>query len=351
MSHGICVAGPPGFEPGVSGSEGRRVLQATPRAHLFMGLREFKRVKVAVLILAILVESAVLLMLVGEIGRKNERIASLLDTVSQQDRVLRDLNERVRYLEQTVEGLEEDYNELFTRYLSLRNLCSDVNSVISWIEMNSRVNVEGLKRCKRGDRIVLPCVAVLNREMGIEYRRDMGDSLKPVEKTLKAGGDCEDIALLFAAEYRALGGYPVAAVEGKGNLVVYTEGDRAYYIEGARPVRLEGKNAYVVCGDFNGGHCVVAFCKERYRGGDLGFFDSCDFVEPQDGFLTAKPSQYYLAISENDLCTPRYCVSQIPKIIREMAPTKMGMRRLSSVERRSPRSSANMAATDTARAR
>ncbi len=316
-----------------------------------MGLREFKRVKVAVLILAILVESAVLLMLVGEIGRKNEKIVNLLDTISRQDRALRDLNERVKYLEQTVESLEEDYNELFTRYLNLRNLCSDVNSVISWIEMNSKVNVGGLERCKREDRIILPCIAVLNREMGIEYRRDMGDSLKPVEETLETGGDCEDIALLFAAEYRSLGGYPVAAVEGEGNLVLYTEGDRAYYIEGARPVKLDGRNVYVVCGDFNGGHCVVAFCKKRYQGGDLEFFDSCDFVESQDGFLTPKPSRYYLVISENDLCTPRYCISQIPRIIREMAPTKMGMRRLSSVERRSPRSSANMAATETARAR
>ncbi len=144
--------------------------------------------------------------------------------------------------------------------------------------------------------IMLQCIRLVNKEYnGLEYIPDYDkDYLYSIDEFFdRGGGDCEDWAFFFAAEYR----YIVNKVSGSDLLLeVLDEGkdmncgnkqcNWVWY--DSRRIRWVNKpNIYVVCGSQGwGGHCMVGFTNYSLDSSVniSSMLESSYFVEPQSGF-------------------------------------------------------------------
>lgn len=184
------------------------------------------------------------------------------------------------------EGLGDEF---YTR--SFERVCSNINS----------------NRCE----IDLNCIVSYNDcHENLKYLYDINEELISVEDFYsKGGGDCEDFAMFFKAEYNYLMNRCLENEQENITLVSWKHSDKSwdevylkfcsdeyyyYYLPYAKETPLPQNYIYsnIVCGsiyDLNtgevGGHCLNAFTKEKIKSiEDIEeMLDGAPLVEPQTG--------------------------------------------------------------------
>jgi hypothetical protein len=200
-----------------------------------------------------------------------------------------------------------------------------INESIQWFRENSniktvedsRIRWQLKQHCIRMDpdtcKIRLGCFPFVNDYLNeIKYEPDIltgrADYLKNLSLILESkGGDCEDISLLFAAEYNYLAEECLKNRYSRSQIRLYSyipdnilkysisydeESEIKYFIPKAKSVDVsEGDNyIYIVCGTFAGqefGHCVIAVSSSEIRNSQEVYskLDRAALIEPQNGML------------------------------------------------------------------
>jgi len=204
--------------------------------------------------------------------------------------------------------LKQDYGKLSDKntvdiqraLTQFRDFEINVRESMKWFTLNRNINASSrytdikgqLNTCMTLDNntceIALDCIHNINEDNKMEYKTDdasvaRDDFLKSLALIYdQKGGDCEDISLLFTAEYNYLVDQCTAAgVKRKKVNVVTNDQD------------LKGNYMYVVCGGFDpqevvsgyGGHCVVALTKMPIllTSDVYPYLKEAALVEPQNG--------------------------------------------------------------------
>ena len=242
---------------------------------------------------------------------------------------VKELNESFSELESRHDKLLNDYSKLAGDYSRINDMVYGTISRVSefkqelrdkmqWYRNNSNtentesadlLNYKMNKLCIRMSEnlceIKLVCLAYLAK---ISYRYDADffgevDFIQSIENTINKGyGDCEDVSLLFTAQYNYVydrcieKGYNNSQLKlitiGGGKGIVYPtfneEPDQSYFTN-AEEIELDSGYvyAYPVCGGEVGakdGHCVVAFMKNEIKNSsDIGpRFEDIILTEPQN---------------------------------------------------------------------
>lgn len=256
-------------------------------------------------------------------------------------------------VEEEKETVEKEKSELMQNYSQLKKEVNTTIKIItkfekdlrwsmSWFKDNS--NLDSVEMGKLKENLADHCLRVSSVDctiklsclpwvnwyfFDIDYRSDdvacSGECLLDLKTTINnSGGDCEDLAVLFAAEYNYLVGECLSAGIGrpKIELMSFAAGDAkhyvtywdSYYLPGSTDKPLPEGYSYIypVCGLFSGvegGHCaVVATNKPIGESGDIdetvreGYF-----IESENGefMYTAKNrwdrTYLYYIFLENDL--------------------------------------------------
>jgi len=206
-----------------------------------------------------------------------------------------------------------------------------IDESIQWFKINNNIkNIEAgfipsqLKtHCVLMDaqcKIKLGCLPFINDyKNNIKYETDIEavgkeDFLKNLSLILEnKGGDCEDISLLFVAEYNYLVDYCLDEGYTRDEIKLYAyvpdpnqnyhvsydkTSDVEYYLPKAKPVDVStGSNyPYIVCGTFTGqdfGHCVVAFADSEIKTSKEIFskLKNANLIEPQNGMYIGNINQ------------------------------------------------------------
>lgn len=187
-----------------------------------------------------------------------------------------------------LEEFERTVRESMSWFTSNNNL----NSTNTYIQIKDQLKKECLNTAQSQDvcEIKLDCIYNVNQKNGISYKTDVDlasreDFLQSLDLIYKnKGGDCEDISLLFTAEYNFL----ADECENEGF-------DRDKIKASTHSMTFDGSYMYVVCGGFNPikyfgiyeyvGHCVVALTEspiltsvDVYKN-----LKSAPLIEPQTG--------------------------------------------------------------------
>ncbi len=188
------------------------------------------------------------------------------------------------------------------------------NSTLSEKQRNILLNLKTncLTQKKDSCEINIACFDLINSEFNNFFYKDDDitsnsfDKLQSIEQFVSnKGGDCEDFALMFKAEYNSL---IANCVEQKKEIVLFTwvhgkekywlNNSSTWYFENAKKVFLEKNYFYptIVCGNIYdlqsqkvNGHCVIAFAKQKIISiSDLNELNNAPIIEPQNGFYLGK---------------------------------------------------------------
>ncbi|NPA38807.1 MAG: hypothetical protein GXN99_03380 [Candidatus Nanohaloarchaeota archaeon] len=309
------------------------------------------------------------------------------------------------YYEQCISDLEKikyEYENLTYQYLNLQNQYimlyenitlinqslyayeQEVSDALQWFKYNSELKNSGIEesklsilfnRCVRIEKdkcyINLGCIEHMNSQeyiFGFDYKYDnetttKEDKLLSLEEFVEnEGGDCEDYALFYKAEFNYL--KQLCYEKGADELVLlsfsfdvpqhlgekaqdfFLENTQTWYYPNVYVWKLSNYTyAYVVCGniyDFNAhqytGHCMVAFTPEKINYPSQLQQQNAVVVEPQIGSvygiigkdinITTNPylqndSIYYVITDEDQYIYSLYfekwlSYKQIQNILEEM---------------------------------
>jgi len=222
-------------------------------------------------------------------------------------------------LEQNYSFLKAETNNLI---LKVETYKIEIEESFSWFRINSYLN-ESIdeKSTKRkidsncyeiksdGCHIKLGCFYLINSEkLNLEYKYDYEttnseDKLMSLIDFLKnKGGDCEDYALFFKAEFNyaknmcqdkniILEGwtYPVEKEEESKYWLNF---QKTWYLDDVKRIEFENFNyPNIICGnlydpvlDEISGHCMIAFTNHEIKNiSDLIYLNNAYMIEPQDG--------------------------------------------------------------------
>ncbi len=209
-----------------------------------------------------------------------------------QDKKMTSLNKSMRQTEieaeKVIEKLEDFEIEVRESMEWFRN-----NSNLGKSEEYERIKKRLKKECINIEEgvcnISLDCIYDENKEEGIIYKTDIKtydkiDFLKSLDLISKhKGGDCEDFAFLFKAEYN----YLIDECRSRG---YYSRKDIATH---ARGTSIDAGYMYVVCGTFDSGksisdysgHCVVAIVNSTIKKASDIYenLKHAALIEPQTG--------------------------------------------------------------------
>ncbi|MFH1505598.1 MAG: hypothetical protein ABIE94_01260 [archaeon] len=251
------------------------------------------------------------------------------------------LNSSLSQLEEQHSGLTESYENLEVSYTNAEAKVEEtlgkidyyeekLNESMEWYKSNSIVTgymrggaVVGFleSNCLQvaGDYCYIKsgCFYLVNSEfLHVEYALDeelsgREDKLQSLDEFISnKGGDCEDYALFYKAEYNSL----LENCEEDGGKKVIIEAwqpsneiknrywvtyKQTWYLDDVEKITLDYDGFLypnIVCGnmyDLNthevGGHCVVAFTTEKIDSADdLNLLDSAPLIESQDGSYMGK---------------------------------------------------------------
>lgn len=198
-------------------------------------------------------------------------------------------------IEKTKDKLE-DFERTVRESMKWFKENNDLNKTTKYEEIkkelgNCIVNQTGRGNRTERCRIKLDCIHTTNKINGIKYETDeeatkKSDFLKSLDLIYsQKGGDCEDLSLLFTAEYNFLGDKCQEAGYVKEDIEASTEDriiDKAGYM-------------YTVCGSFDPektqgfyqyvGHCVVALTESPIEDSEDIYetLKHATLVEPQTG--------------------------------------------------------------------
>lgn len=204
-------------------------------------------------------------------------------------------------LKQNLSSINGEFDARTDQVLDrLNNFQTTVARSISWFKRNS--NIDDLSEYDEIKDLAMNCVTVntscqinltclyeVNRDYGFTYNYDQGDQLKDLDDihTL-GGGDCEDLSLLFKAEYNYLVDQCLEHVARKDVIPL------------ASDQKINGNYMYILCGSFDpegveenfGGHCLMAVTKHPIEQiSDIyQSLKEATLVEPQTGELVAEMS-------------------------------------------------------------
>ncbi|MDD5178503.1 MAG: hypothetical protein PHT54_04480 [Candidatus Nanoarchaeia archaeon] len=195
-------------------------------------------------------------------------------------------------------------------------------------------------------KIKLGCLNLVNSMMwDFKYLPDTNtsledDKLQSIQEFLaNEGGDCEDYALLYKAEYNSLlkgclennpknillESWIVSDNPNQEYIVSYQPGSVDWYLSGAEGVGLKSGYIYpnIICGnlyDLNtneiGGHCLIAFTdQEMGSEKDIKRLIKAPIVEPQTGeylgLIEDESSNIYLVSPSNYKSLPNSYIYEI----------------------------------------
>ncbi|MBW2967091.1 hypothetical protein KY362_01250 [Candidatus Woesearchaeota archaeon] len=246
-------------------------------------------------------------------------------------------------LQQGYSVLEQDYSELNQSYSELgaahatldesfKDLRSEVDETIGkireyerdiktsmdWFNENSELdhdnaktylNIDCVAEEDAGCFIKTGCPWLVNHEkLGLSYKSDVytsgeTDKLQSLSEFVDSdGGDCEDYALFYKAEWN----YMMSKCKSEDIFVEswvhadlgrhWLDWDKDWYLDNARTVRIQVRYPNVVCGsiyDFKlggvSGHCVIAFTDSPIEDvGDMDLLDEAVLIEPQNGMYMGR---------------------------------------------------------------
>ncbi|MFH1439714.1 MAG: hypothetical protein ABIG89_04050 [Candidatus Woesearchaeota archaeon] len=217
----------------------------------------------------------------------------------------------------------------------------DIETSMKWFNDNAEITDKNIKyylspnSCFRMGtktcRIKTGCFYFVNSErLGYEYKYDTmtsnaNDKMQSIQDFMKnKGGDCEDYSLFYKAEFNYV--LNQCLETGADNIIIegwmpskYEE-DR-YFVEFSNNWFLTGAtdkiipagfiHPNIVCGnlyDFSkkdaGGHCVIAFTKNRIKSiKDIDELNNAPMIEPQNGLylglINEESSKTYILTKEN----------------------------------------------------
>ncbi|MEM1988336.1 MAG: hypothetical protein QXS41_00645 [Candidatus Woesearchaeota archaeon] len=232
------------------------------------------------------------------------------------------LNNNLKNISETLRNFEK---ELYEKINLIDNYKKEVNDAMSWYTKNSKfykindVKIDNLiynlkeslqnkciKISTRECTIKVGCIYLVNSEyQDFSYRRDETinafDKILSLEDFLKnKGGDCEDYALFFKAEFNYLKelckdkkliletyDYDKEKLEKSDRY--FLDVNNRWYMQYSKKVELNYTNLVVICGnmyDLNkdkiSGHCMVALTKEKINSIDeIEFILNAEVIEPQ----------------------------------------------------------------------
>lgn len=190
----------------------------------------------------------------------------------------------------------------------------DIQSSMDWFKSNSQLDysdaktflfIECVSEEDSGCYIKTGCPWLVNQEyLGLRYKSDYytsdkADDLQSLDDFITSdGGDCEDYALFYKAEWNFMTSKCKSEdifvdswsyVDDGGRY--WLDWDKDWYVDGAKDVRIEVGFPNVVCGriyDYNTqtviGHCIIGFTKEPIEKiEDLSLLDGAVLIEPQNG--------------------------------------------------------------------
>ena len=252
------------------------------------------------------------------------------------------LNNENQELKNSLQNLNENYNQLNKSYTELNKfeniLKTEINSTITkietyetelresmaWFKTNSILNKDiqkqseaisllesyCLEKTSNQCHIKTGCFYLINRiNLNLDYQSDIRttgrtDKLQSLNEFIQhGGGDCEDYALFYKAEFNSIlekckdlspsNILLESYYETKETNPYFLDFYSRWYID--RAIKVDLKEGYiypnVICGnifDLNlgaiGGHCVVAFTKNKITSiEDINNLDRSPIIEPQDG--------------------------------------------------------------------
>ncbi|MEM4755505.1 MAG: hypothetical protein QW594_00010 [Candidatus Woesearchaeota archaeon] len=275
-----------------------------------------------------------------QIRTQEEQITQLKREVTEQNQQLSTLNKQLLYLtaalnqtsaekqhvEKKFEALDEEYTRVSETIASLFNEIAtyqeEIEASLAWYKRNAHLDESPeQKRVKR--KIDANCIEIANNyckikigcfylinseELELHYQYDetlyeKKDKITSIDEFLKnGGGDCEDYALFFKAEYN------YALSQCKTNTIILeawkhptAEDKKTKYWLNFQKRRYLGDVAIVeiketiyptiICGNLYdlrrgeiGGHCMIALTQKKIRTVDeLSALDGAPIIEPQDG--------------------------------------------------------------------
>ncbi len=294
--------------------------------------------KKIVIIILISIVVFLLFYLVYSLNSENVRLEKEYDEYKKQS------NKNIEKLESDLNSLEKEKNEIEESYQNLNlevdevikkieDYENELNESIKWFKDNSILKNESIQKkttffldnvCfKKIDgkcHIKTGCFFLTNlKQLGYTYKNDTDtsesyDKLQSLNEFINnSGGDCEDYALFFKAEYN----YILEKCKGiePSNITIesWVEDEDSYdrywlnfvtdwYIRGAEAFYLKDGyiNPVVICGDiydFNSdkvwGHCILAFTKNKIKSKeDLNELNKAPVIEPQNGIYMGLINDY-----------------------------------------------------------
>jgi len=268
-------------------------------------MRTLKNILVLSLALSIMILIAVAVYLiqiqreVGELKTSLSRLQSNYDILKQNYDSLRSNNNALK--DEYTDLSDETTIEIQRALNQFRDFEINVRQSMDWFTLNrditSSSEYDSIKGELRNDclvvneascEIALDCMYETNKKNRIQYKTD--ESTMAREDFLKSlaliydqkGGDCEDISLLFTAEYNYLVSQCLDMGIARKDIAVVAD-DQV----------LKGNYMYVVCGGFDpqrvvssyGGHCVVALTQSPIiLSSDVyPYLQEAALIEPQNG--------------------------------------------------------------------
>ena len=293
-----------------------------------------------------------------EITGLQSEISNLTALNSEQEYKIVELEQKTRDVEKEKTEVEEEKTDLETKYTNLQeeidntlnelsSFKTDIDASMDWFKENStlsndntQINTSIQHLCFKIDasscKVRLGCLFLVNsEELHYKYKYDVDaegeiDKLLSLEEFMRnKGGDCEDYALFFKAEFNYF--LDACASRGGGKLEdksIYLEAwenspyknytldfQNSWYLSDATAKNI-GLGYYfpnIVCGmmydpqiEDVGGHCVMAFTKRKIQSIEdiYSELNGAPLVEPQTGeflgHLNETDSKIYINDSYDD---------------------------------------------------
>jgi len=272
-----------------------------------------------------------------EIYLKDKELKVCNKTIAEYEDYTHILKENIAYLNESLSNITSRYVEL-EEYISstineLKLYEEEINEALAWFRENSDLRNSGLstyqmsllvKRCLKVENnnceINLGCIYLLNdleNAYGFHYKSDnqstnKNDTILSLKEFVEnKGGDCEDYALFYKAEFNYLRDYCFNKSIESINIRTYSlqrfpesneqksnfflDNARTWYVPNAyENILYNYKYMYVVCGNMENtegafeGHCVVALTQKDITTPNDLENEEAILIEPQTGEYIGK---------------------------------------------------------------
>ncbi|MCX6804264.1 MAG: hypothetical protein NTY48_06915 [Candidatus Diapherotrites archaeon] len=248
-----------------------------------------------------------------EIDSLNKSNASLLSELNSLNTDYSDLSKANSSLSTSYSSLKSEAVATLDKIDKYEN---EIQGALDWFKTNS-ILVSGsgadvdlrancLKINSDSCEVNLGCFHLVNSEfLSLQYKSDLMtsnsvDKLQSLDGFLRnSGGDCEDFALFYKAEFNSIAKKCVgkkislfAWVDSKG-YIFWANYSSSWYLNDAKQKFLSSENLFpvIVCGSMFdlrsgsvNGHCVVAFSPSKISSAeDIAWLNSAELIEPQNG--------------------------------------------------------------------